>query len=120
MNNTNTINTVNNLDIPYLELGGGFVLGLFLGFFFKTFKKNLQSIMMGFMIIAILLIALDYIGYIKINEIRLENALGQFGGRLEHFWLLVKNKFEHYQFEGGISVLAGFLAGMNMVKPAKK
>ena len=117
MNNTNT---VNNLDIPYVELGGGFVLGLFLGFFFKTFKRNLQSIMMGFMIIAILLIALDYAGYIKINEMRLEDAMGQFGARVEHFWLLVKNKFEHYQFEGGMSVLTGFIAGMNMVKPVKK
>ena len=121
MNDVTNANEVGNTQIPYMELGGGFIFGLFLGFFFKTFRKNLQIIMMVFTVIALLLIMLDYLNYININEIKMENMLDTFVSKVEHFWVVAKEKFEHYQFEGGISVLAGFLLGSNLVKsPPKK
>ena len=76
--------------------------------------------MMIFTVIALLLIMLDYLNYIHINEIKMENMLETFVNKAEHFWVVAKEKFEHYQFEGGISVLAGFLVGSNLVKPVAK
>ena len=46
MNDANNANEVAGTGLPYMELGGGFVFGLFLGFLFKTFRKNLQTVIM--------------------------------------------------------------------------
>jgi len=116
----NNMREVADTGLPYMELGGGFIFGLFLGFIFKTFRKNLQTIMLVLMVISILLIFLDYLGYISINEIKIDNLFNTFTGKIEHFWVIAKAKFEHYQFEGGMSVLAGFLVGSNFVKPIAK
>jgi len=120
MNDATNANAVGNIQLPYMELGGGFIFGLFLGFFFKTFRRNLQTIMMVITVIALLLMMLDYLDYININEIKMENMLDTLISKVEHFWVVAKEKFEHYQFEGGISVLAGFLVGSNLVKPPVK
>jgi uncharacterized membrane protein (Fun14 family) len=118
----NNANEVGNSQLPYMELGGGFVFGLFLGFLFKTFRKNLQTVLMVLTFIALLMMFFDYLGYININEIKMENLLNTFSHKIEHFWVMAKDKFEHYQFEGGMSVFAGFLVGSNFVtpKPVKK
>jgi len=111
----NDVNEVGGSELPYMELGGGFVLGLFLGFLFKTFRKSLQSVILVLTFIALLMMFFDYLGYININEMKMENLFNTFTHKIEHFWVVAKDKFEHYQFEGGISVLAGFLVGSNLV-----
>ena len=118
----NDAKEVEGSQLPYMELGGGFVFGLFLGFLFKTFRKNLQTVMMGLTLIALLMMFFEYLGYININEIKMEDLLNTFTHKIEHFWIMAKDKFEHYQFEGGMSVFAGFLVGSNLVKskPIKK
>ena len=70
----------------------------------------------------LLLMFLDYLGYININEIKMENLLNTFSHKIEYFWVMIKDKFKYYQFEGGMSVFAGFLVGSNLVmpKPVKK
>jgi len=61
------------------------------------------------------MIFLEYLGYISINEIKMSKLFSSFIDKIEHLWIFIKDKFKYYQFEGGISVLAGFLVGYHLV-----
>lgn len=104
-------NSVDKIEIPYLEMGVGFLFGLSVGYALKkVFKTVLLVSGLGFMF----MILLNSQGAISIGDMQLhdfiENGMEQFKSIFE----LLKNKLEKYHVAGGVSALAGFAIGIKI------
>jgi len=98
-----------NLQLPYLEMGSGFLVGLSVGYFLKKSFK-LILIFSGFIIVA--LFVLESKGMIVINENTLDSTVAEGAGAFKTFAGFLQERLGRFTFASGGSAIAGFLTGL--------
>lgn len=98
-----------NLELPYLEMGSGFLIGLSVGYFIKkSFKVIL--ILMGLVVVA--MFVLENRGVITINESSLDQTVTAGANTFKVFVNFIKERLGQFTIAGGGSAVAGFLVGL--------
>jgi len=98
-----------NLELPYLEMGSGFLVGLSVGYFLKkSFKVIL--VLMGLVVVA--LFVLESKGVIVINESNFDSTVTAGAGAFKTFAGFLQERLGRFTFAGGGSAIAGFLTGL--------
>jgi len=98
-----------NLELPYLEMGSGFLIGLSVGYFLKKSFK-LILILMGLVVVA--MFVLESKGVISINEASLDQTVSAGAHTFKTFAGFLKERLGAFTFAGGGSAIAGFLTGL--------
>jgi len=98
-----------NLELPYLEMGSGFLVGLSVGYFLKKSFK-LILLMMGLVIVV--MFVLENRGIITINEVGLDQTVTAGADTFRVFVGFLKERLGRFTFAGGGSAIAGFLTGL--------
>jgi len=100
-----------SIEIPFLEMGGGFLLGLSVGFALKkSFRALLLIVGLGF----VFMILLEHQGSVSIDQVPLQEVMDIGGEKVKSVFELLQLKFEKYHIEGGVSALAGFIVGLKI------
>jgi uncharacterized membrane protein (Fun14 family) len=98
-----------NLELPYLEMGSGFLVGLSVGYFLKkSFKVIL--VLMGLVVVA--LFVLESKGVIAINESNLDSTVTAGASAFKTFAVFLQERLGRFTFAGGGSAIVGFLTGL--------
>ena len=103
--------TAENIGIPYLEMGSGFMLGLSVGYVLKKSFK-LLLFLVGLLVIAMFVLENQHI--IVINEDSLDQNIALGTEAFKHFVLFLKERISSLKIAGGISAGAGFVVGLKM------
>lgn len=103
------MNNTQNIEIPYLEMGGGFLLGLSVGY---ALKKSFKALLLVFGLGFIFMILLENQGAISIDQVPLQDAINLGVEKFKSIFELLKHRFENYHAVGGMSALAGFIVGI--------
>ena len=98
-------------DLPYLDMGSGFVMGLAVGYFFK---KSIKIVLFLLGIALVLLFALDQFELIELHKEQLSQTVDAGTGMFKQFGLLLKQKLEEFGAVGTGSAIAGFALGIKM------
>ncbi len=98
-----------NIELPYLEMGSGFMIGLSVGYFLKKSFKFV--LLLGGLIIVVLFI-LENKGVVTIDQVSLDKTVTTFIAYMKEFVGFVKGRLGEFSFAGGSSTLAGFLFGL--------
>ena len=98
-----------NLELPYLEMGSGFLIGLSVGYFLKKSFKVLL-LLMGLIIVA--LFVLENQGVVVINEAGLDKTVTAGANTFKVFANFLKERLGEFTFAGGGSAIAGFITGL--------
>jgi len=103
--------TIDKIELPYLQMGEGFVIGLSVGY---AIKKSFKIVLFFTGIIVIGMFLLENQHVISINEAGLQNYIGS--GTDAFKWLLtfVKDRLSSLSFAGAGSTMLGFAAGLKM------
>jgi len=103
------MNDITKVPIPYLEMGGGFLLGLATGYALKKSFKGLLFIGgFGF----IFMLFLESQGAVSIDQIPLQETIDEGASKLQSLFEMVQSKFAHYPALGSASALAGLVVGL--------
>jgi uncharacterized membrane protein (Fun14 family) len=98
-------------DLPYMEMGTGFLIGLAVGYLLKkTFKILL--VLLGVAIVVIFVLESQKV--VTINEESLAHTVSVGADHFEHFASFLKERLSKLRFAGSASAVAGFLAGLKM------
>ncbi len=100
-----------DLQLPYLEMGSGFMIGLSVGYVLKKSFK-LLLFLTGLVIIALFVLENQHI--IVINEDSLNQNIALGTEAFKQFGLFLKERISTLKVAGGISAAAGFVAGLKM------
>ncbi len=111
MEPTTSNNTTALEGLPYLEMGGGFLIGLSIGYVLKKSFKILL-ILLGISLITIFV--LESQGVISLNEASLQESVSSGMEVFKHFALFLKARLEQFQVSSGLSAVAGFVVGLKM------
>jgi len=103
--------TAENIGIPYLEMGSGFMLGLSVGYVLKKSFK-LLLFLVGLLVIAMFVLENQHI--IVINEDSLDQNIALGTEAFKHFVFFLKERISSLKIAGGISAGAGFVVGLKM------
>ncbi len=109
----NGVDTITNKlpDLPYLEMGSGFAIGLAVGYVFKkSFKILLLIVGAG----VILLFGLEHFHIVTIDESHLEETVEMGTSSFKQVGLFLKERLTRMGVAGSGSAVAGFLAGLKM------
>jgi uncharacterized membrane protein (Fun14 family) len=98
-----------NLELPYLEMGSGFLIGLSVGYFLKKSFK-LILLLMGLVVVA--MFVLESKGVITINESSLDQTVSAGANTFKVIANFLKESLGALTFAGGGSAIAGFLTGL--------
>ena len=98
-----------DLQLPYLQMGSGFMIGLSTGYFLKKSFKALL-ILMGLVIVA--MFVLESQGVITINESSLDQTVNAGTGAFKHLLTYVKDRLDKLTIAGSGSAVAGFFVGL--------
>ncbi|WP_457596830.1 FUN14 domain-containing protein [Hydrogenimonas sp.] len=98
-------------DLPYIDMGSGFVIGMAVGYFFKKSFKILLFLL-GTAIV--LLFALDQFEIIELHKEQLAHTVETGTGMFKQFGLFLKEKLADFGFAGTGSAIAGFALGVKM------
>ena len=105
------MSSTKSIEIPYLEIGGGFLLGLSIGFALKkSFRALLLVVGLGF----IFMIVLENQGSVSIDQIPLQEVIDIGAQKAKSVFELLQSRFEKYHIAGGVSALAGFIVGLKI------
>ncbi len=96
-------------DLPYLEISGGFLIGLSVGYALKKSLKILLFLLGG---IIILLFVLENQHIITIDKNGLESSVSQWGMQIKNFALFLKERIAQYHTGSKLSAGTGFLIGL--------
>ena len=105
------MNNTNNVSIPYLEMGGGFLLGMSVGY---ALKKSFKALLLLFGLGFIFMILLESQGAISIDQMPLQDVINLGADKFKSAFELLQQRFEKYQVAGGMSALAGFMVGIKI------
>ncbi len=100
-----------DLELPYMEMGSGFMIGLSVGYVLKKSFK-LLLFLTGLVIIAMFVLENQHI--IVINEDSLDQNIALGTEAFKHFAIFLKERISSLKIAGGISAAAGFIAGLKM------
>ena len=107
----NDIAQSSGANLPYLEMGSGFVLGLSVGMVVKkTFK--LVLLLIGVAVIAVF--ALEAQGIVVLNEASLDHTIASIIEGAKHITLWLKDRLSTAKVAGGTGAVAGFMMGLKM------
>ena len=98
-------------ELPWLEMGTGFLIGLAVGYFLKKSFKILLALL-GVGIILIFVLESQHV--VTINEDGLAQTVSAGSEQFKHFAGFLKDRLARLQFAGSASAVAGFLAGLKM------
>jgi len=98
-------------NIPYLEMGSGFMMGLSVGYVVKKSFK-LLLLLMGLALIA--MFVLENQGIITLNESSLDQQVALGTETFKHFLFFLKDRLAALKVAGGASAVAGFVVGLKM------
>lgn len=96
-------------DLPYLELSGGFLIGVSVGYALKKSFKILLFLLGG---IIILLFVLENQHIIMIDKNGLESSVSHWGIQVKNFAIFLKERVSQYHTGSKLSAGAGFLIGL--------
>ncbi|WP_456381445.1 FUN14 domain-containing protein [Hydrogenimonas sp.] len=99
------------LDLPYLHMGSGFVIGLAVGYFLKKSFK-LLLLLLGIAIVS--MFALEHYGIISINEAGLEHTVEAGTSTFREFGTFLKDRLAEFGFAGSASAVGGFAIGLKI------
>ena len=111
--NTNTTTSLTDKipDLPYLDMGSGFVIGMAVGYFFK---KSFKLLLLLLGTALVLLFALDQFDIIELHKEQLEQTVTTGTGYFKQFGAFLKAKLGEFGYAGAGSAIAGFLLGVKM------
>jgi uncharacterized membrane protein (Fun14 family) len=110
-NNLNNISSAVS-DLPYLNMGAGFLIGLSVGYVVKKSFK-LMLFMLG--VALILLFFLEYKNIVTINEDALLNSVEVVKNSFMHSVEFLKERVSGIKMiSGTVSALVGFVIGIKM------
>ena len=99
------------LQLPYLEMGSGFMIGLSVGYVVKKSFK-LMLLLMGLAVIGVFV--LENQGIITLNETSLDQNVSLGVEAFKQFALFLKERLAALKIAGGASAIAGFVVGLKM------
>ena len=97
--------------LPYLEMGSGFMMGLSVGYVAKKSFK-LMLFLMGLTIIG--MFVLESQGIITFNEASLDQDVSFSIEAFKQFALFLEERLAALKIAGGASAVAGFVVGLKM------
>ncbi len=98
-------------ELPWLEMGTGFLVGLAVGYFLKkSFKLLLALLGVGI----ILIFVLESQKVVTINEEGLAHTVAAGSEQFKHFAGFLQERLSRLSFAGSGSAVAGFVAGLKM------
>ena len=103
--------TADKLNLPYLEMGSGFMMGMSVGYVLKKSFK-LLLFLTGLAVIAVFV--LEQKGIIVLNEQALDQNVSMGMEVFKTFGLWLKERLASLKVAGGASAVAGFLVGLKM------
>ncbi len=113
MDNNITASTSSDLftDLPYLQLGGGFVIGLAVGY---ALKKSFKILILLLGLTLIGLFTLEHHHLITINDSGIEETVSAGTDTFKNIALFLKERLVSAGFAGGGSAVGGFLMGLKI------
>ena len=99
------------LDLPYLNMGSGFIIGLAVGYFFK---KSFKILLLLLGLTIVLLFGLEHFDIIHIDQSHLQETVSQGTGLFKRFGLFLKERLSDFGFSGSASAIGGFAVGLKM------
>ncbi len=98
-------------DLPYLNMGSGFLIGMAVGYFLKKSFK----ILLFFLGAAIAFtFALSQMHVVELHPDQLEHTVSTGSDYFKHFALFLKDRLSAFGAAGSGSAIAGFLVGLKM------
>ncbi len=107
----NEVTQSEGLQLPYLEMGSGFMIGLSVGYVVKKSFK-LMLLLMGLAVIGVFI--LENQGIITLNETSLNQNVSLGVEAFKQFVLFLKERLAALKIAGGASAIAGFVVGLKM------
>jgi len=102
---------IKSLDLPYLEMGSGFMMGLSVGYFLK---KSFKFMLLLCGLILVVLFILENKGIVAIDQVSLSNTVDTIISSSKEFIAFVKTRLGEFSFAGSSSTLAGFVIGLKL------
>ncbi|MFK5976494.1 MAG: FUN14 domain-containing protein [Sulfurovum sp.] len=97
--------------MPYINMGGSFLLGLSIGF---AIKKSLKIILFIFGFGAVFIFLLEHQGIVTLNEDILNSQIGYLAEQFKMMIAFLKDRLGEYKTAGTMSAVAGFLVGLKI------
>lgn len=95
--------------LPYLEMGSGFLIGLSIGYFLKkSFKVML--VLMGLVMVS--LFVLENQGVVTINEHSLDNTVSIGSHAFKSFTLFLKDRLSRFSLASDGGAVVGLVTGL--------
>ncbi len=113
MNNATTTDIIKEHlpDIPWLDMGAGFLIGMGVGFFLKkSFKLLLLFLGIG----VALIFGLEQLHVVQVDETHLKETVEQGSGFFKQAFVFLKDRLSRFGAAGSGSAIAGFLVGLKM------
>jgi len=96
-------------ELPYLEMGSGFLIGLSIGYFLK---KSFKVILIFMGLIMVSLFVLENNGVVTINEDSLDSTVSMGAEAFKSFAAFLKERLSRFSFASGGGATAGFVLGL--------
>ncbi len=103
--------TTEGWQLPYLEMGSGFVMGMSVGY---VLKKSFKLLLFLTGLAVITIFVLEQKGIITLNEVALDQNLNVGIEMFKTFGLWLKERLGSLKIAGGASAVAGFVVGLKM------
>ncbi len=103
--------TIDKLELPYLQMGEGFIIGLSVGY---AIKKSFKIVLFFTGIIVIGMFLLENQHIISINEEGLQRYIGSGTDAFKWLFTFIKDRLSSLSFAGAGSTMLGFAAGLKM------
>ena len=103
--------TTEGWQLPYLEMGSGFLMGMSVGY---VLKKSFKLLLFLTGLAVITIFVLEQKGIIVLNEVALDQNLNVGIEMFKTFGLWLKERLASLKIAGGASAVAGFVVGLKM------
>lgn len=105
------MNNINDVSLPYLEMGSGFLLGLAMGYALKkSFKLLLIISGLGIMFVFLL----ESQNVVSMNDQQLQNTVDIAVNGIQIIFDYLKTRLERYSLASSGVALVGFMTGIKI------
>lgn len=105
------MNNKNEMIIPYLELGSGFLLGLAVGY---ALKKSFKMLMIIFGLGVMFVFLLESQDVVSMNDQQLQNSVDIAVNGIQTIFDYLKSRLERYSLASSGGAFVGFMTGMKI------
>ena len=103
------MNDKNEMTLPYIEMGSGFLLGLAIGY---ALKKSFKLLLIIFGLGAMFLFLLESQNVVSMNDQQLQNSVDIIVDGVQTVFSYLKARLERYSIAGSGSAVVGFFTGI--------